>query len=228
MSEIQHEDQILTDNGKQDINQNIEEEIEQLSEKKPEKSKKQRIRSIVCELLLYLCVGISCYLIIPRYIIQRTMVSGPSMESSLQNGDSILVEKLSYRFSQPKRFDTIVFYHFENEDYQNTEDPDAYDFYIKRIIGLPGETVQIVGEDIYINGEILEEDYGKDPITYQGIAAEPITLDDDQYFVLGDNREVSQDSRYEVVGAVSREFIVGKACLRVYPFDKISVLNIVK
>ena len=78
MSETQHEDQILTDNGKQDINQNIEAEIEQLSEKKQEKSKKQQIRSIICELLLYLCVGIACYLIIPRYIIQRTMVSGPS------------------------------------------------------------------------------------------------------------------------------------------------------
>ena len=106
-----------------------------------------------------------------------------------------------------------------NEIYATVREP-SYDFYVKRIIGLPGETVQIVDDTIYINGEPLEENYGKDPIRNPGVAAEPFTLDDDEYFVLGDNREVSQDSRYEEVGNIKRDKIVGKAWLRIYPISK--------
>ena len=166
-----------------------------------------------------------CIFVVPKYVVQRTEVSGPSMENTLHNKDNILVEKLSYRFGDPKRFDIIVFYHFDDPEIRDKEDASCYDFYVKRIIGLPGETVQIVDDTIYINGEPLEEHYGKDPITEPGIADEPFTLDEDEYFVLGDNRKVSQDSRYEAVGNIAREDIVGKAWFRMYPFSKFGFLN---
>ena len=143
--------------------------------------------------------------------IQRTIVDGKSMMNTLKDGENLLAEKVSYRFGEPKRFDVIVFYPYGRDN-------DAY--YIKRVIGLPGETVQIKGSTIYIDGKPLKENYGKDPIDYAGIAEKPIKLGDDEYFVLGDNREISRDSRYEEVGKVKRKNIEGRAVLRIYPFNK--------
>lgn len=131
--------------------------------------------------------------------------------NTLKDGENLLAEKVSYRFGEPKRFDVIVFYPYGRDN-------DAY--YIKRVIGLPGETVQIKGSTIYIDGKPLKENYGKDPIDYAGIAEKPIKLGDDEYFVLGDNREISRDSRYEEVGKVKRKNIEGRAVLRIYPFNK--------
>lgn len=212
--------------------ESAEQEINNVDKEKKPLSK--RILSGGMELMLYVVIALVCIFVIPKYVVQRTEVSGPSMESTLHDKDSILVEKLSYRFGEPKRFDVVIFYHFFDDEFaeagekivHDKKDEDSYDFYVKRIIGLPGETVQIVGETIYINGEPLEENYGKDPITYEGVAEEPIKLGKDEYFVLGDNREVSQDSRYEEVGNVKKELIVGKAWLRVYPFNKIGFLAI--
>ena len=138
------------------------------------------------------------------------------MESTLHNKENLLVEKVSYRFKDPDRFDVIVFYPYGRE---------SDDYYIKRVIGLPGETVQIKGDTIYINGEEIKENYGKDPMVYAGIAEEPLKLADDEFFVLGDNREVSEDSRYEEVGPVKRENIEGKAILRIYPFSEFGIFE---
>lgn len=218
-----------TDSTKKQVPE--EKEITEEGEKPKKKPLGKRILSGGLELLLYVMIAVVCIFVVPRYVVQRTQVSGPSMESTLQDKDNILVEKLSYRFGDPQRFDIIVFYHFYDEDYRDKDDEDCYDFYVKRIIGLPGEKVQIVPNEeddkctIYINDEPLEEYYGKDPITYQGVASEPIVLDEGEYFVLGDNRAVSQDSRYEEVGNIKREDIVGKAWLRIYPFSKFGFLN---
>lgn len=195
------------------------------SKSKEKKPLKKRIISALLEISLYVVIAVVCIFVVPKYVVQRTEVSGPSMENTLHNKDNILVEKISYRFGDPKRFDIIVFYHFDDPEIRDKEDASCYDFYVKRIIGLPGETVQIVDDTIYINGEPLEEHYGKDPITESGIADEPFTLDEDEYFVLGDNRKVSQDSRYEAVGNIAREDIVGKAWFRMYPFSKFGFLN---
>ena len=137
------------------------------------------------------------------------------MNDTLQDGDNLILEKISYRFHDPERFDIIVFRFAHSK---NT-------YYIKRIIGLPGETVQIVGDDIYINGELLEEDYGKEPMQDAGRAAQPITLGEDEYFVLGDNRNNSSDSRSASVGNVERSQIVGRAWLRIWPLNKIGFIN---
>ena len=178
---------------------------------------KQKKFSIVKEILFYAILILLCVKIIPDYVLQRTVVDGSSMEETLQDEDQLLVEKISYRFDKLQRFDIIAFYP-EGRDVQD-------EYYIKRIIGLPGETVQIIDRDIYINGEVLEESYGKDPIVDAGIAADPIELGKDEYFVLGDNRSISKDSRSPAVGVVKRENIGGRAILRIWPFDEFGTLD---
>lgn len=188
-----------------------ENEIESTKEKISEANKKSKTKAIVLEIIMYVCLFAVCAFVVPNYVIQRARVSGPSMENTLLDKDNVLIDKISYRFHEPERFDVVVFYPYEDVE---------CDHFVKRIIGLPGETIQIKGDDIYINGDKLEEDYGKDPISYQGIATEPITLGEDEYFVLGDNREVSFDSRYEEIGPIHRSVIDGRAILRIWPLDK--------
>lgn len=165
---------------------------------------------------LYLLVILCAVYLLIHYVGQRTQVQGSSMEPMLTNGDNLIVDKISYRFRDPERFDIIVF-PFQYED--NV-------FYIKRIIGLPGETVRIDDEgNIYINGEILEEHYGKEVIQNPGRAREEITLSDDEYFVMGDNRNNSSDSRDPSVAEVRREDIVGRAWLRIWPFKEFGFIK---
>ena len=185
-----------------------------VTENKP--TNKRKPLSIIIEILMYAFVIYACIYLIPTYVIQRTIVDGPSMENTLHNGESLLVEKISYKYEILNRFDIIVFYPYGRK---------TDEYYVKRIIGLPGETVQIIGSDIYINGELLEENYGKDPISYAGWVKDPCTLGEDEYFVLGDNREVSFDSRYEEVGLVSRENIGGRAIFRIWPLNKFGVID---
>ena len=138
-------------------------------------------RSILGELLswlIYIVIVVILSLGIITFIGQRTKVSGHSMETTLSDRDNLIVDKISYRFRDPERFEIIVF-PFQYEEHT---------YYIKRIIGLPGETVQVIDGYVYINGEMLDENYGLEVMDDPGIAAEPITLGEDEYFVLGDNR----------------------------------------
>ena len=146
----------------------------------------------------------------------RSRVSGSSMETTLSDGDNLIVDKLSYRFKEPKRFDIIVF------PYKH----EANTYYIKRIIGLPGETVQVIDGYVYIDGEFLESDiYGAEVMQSADMAAEPILLGEDEYFVLGDNRNHSSDSRDPSVGVLNREDLIGRAWVRIYPFQKMGVIR---
>ncbi|MCD8336933.1 MAG: signal peptidase I [Lachnospiraceae bacterium] len=166
--------------------------------------------------ILYIGFVILATWLILHFVGQRTVVDGRSMNDTLQDGDNLIVEKLSYRFGNPQRFDIIVFKPYEDSD----------ELYIKRIIGLPEETVRIDQDgNIYIDGELLEEDYGKETIENPGRASEEITLGEDEYFVLGDNRNNSTDSRTERVGNVSRDSIVGKAWLRIWPLGSFGFLT---
>lgn len=181
----------------------------------PEKNKKYAWVKEVLSTVIYLAAVTIAALLIVKYVGQRTQVIGPSMESTLTNGDNLIVDKISYRFKDPKRFDIIVF------PFQYKENT----YYIKRIIGLPGETVQVVDGQILINGEVLEESYGKEVMQSSGIAADPIQLGDNEYFVLGDNRNNSSDSRDPSVGIIKRENIIGRAFVRIWPLNKIGVLK---
>ncbi len=187
---------------------------EDLNDKEPKK--KRKLVGILTEIIFYIVLIYVCAFIVPNYVIQRTIVDGPSMENSLHDGENVLVEKFLYKTKGLERFDIVVFYPYGREH---------SDYYVKRVIGLPGETVQIIENDIYINGELLEENYGKDEITDAGIAKEPITLSDDQIFVLGDNRAVSMDSRAEEVGPVSLENIGGRVVLRILPLSKFGTVD---
>lgn len=159
---------------------------------------------------IYILVVLVLTLLVVRYVGQRTVVMGHSMEPTLSDQDNLLVDKLSYRLHDPKRFDVVVFpYLYADKTY-----------FIKRIIGLPGETVRIDDTgSIYINDELLMEAYGKEVIEDPGLARDGITLGADEYFVLGDNRNDSSDSRFVSVGNIKGSQIIGKAFLRIYPFS---------
>lgn len=183
-------------------------------EKSP-RDKSDMVKETLSFILYIAIVFLVTYLVI-HYVGQRTQVSGTSMEYTLSDGDNLIVDKISYRFHDPERFDIMVF------PFQYKEDT----YYIKRIIGLPGETVQIDDEgNIYIDGEVLEESYGREIILDPGEAASPIELGEGEYFVLGDNRNASSDSRDPSVGKIRREDIIGRAWLRLYPFDRIGFIK---
>ena len=142
------------------------------------------------------------------YFGQKVSTVGDSMKPVLQNGDVVLVNRVVYNASRPKRGDIIVFKPKGNENSH---------YYIKRIIGLPGETVEIIENHVYINGEKLKEDYKTTDINDVGIVSEKMQLASDEYFVLGDDRENSEDSRNADVGNVKRSYIYGKAWFVVSP-----------
>ncbi len=169
--------------------------------------------------VISLAVAWVAVMFLVTYVGTLCTVDGSSMENTLHDGDRLWADKLTYRFSDPQRFDIIIF-------------PPQYDSdskYIKRIIGLPGETISIDEEgNIYIDGEILTEDYGKEVIRAENrgsLANGEITLGEDQYFVMGDNRNESLDSRYEIVGTVSRSDIFGKAVFRIWPLSGFGFLD---
>ena len=176
---------------------------------------KKVLKEILSTSLYILFVLCAVYLVI-HFVGQRTQVQGSSMEPKLSSEDNLIVDKISYRFHDPERFDIVVF-------------PFRYEeniFYIKRVIGLPGETIRIDEKgNILINGEILEESYGKEVIQSPGRAYEDIVLADDEYFLMGDNRNNSTDSRDPSVGNVRRDEIVGRAWLRIWPLDQVGFIE---
>ena len=177
------------------------------------------MKKVLKELLdtsIYLLVVLVLTYLVITFIGQRTEVSGSSMETTLSDHDNLIVDKITYRFSDPKRFDIIVFPFRYKED----------TYYIKRIIGMPGETVQIDQDgNIYIDNELLEESYGMETIDSPGLAYDPITLGENEYFVMGDNRNNSSDSRDPSVGNIKRSEIIGRAWIRIWPFSKFGILK---
>ena len=181
-----------------------------------EAARRRTIREIIIWVVELAAVILLSYVIVAFGLVRISMI-GESMSPTLADGNSIIVNKMVYRFSSPKRFDVVVFK-------QNGSEHSYYN--IKRVIALPGETVQIKDGEIYINGEKLEEEYDFDAISNGGLANEAITLDSKEYFVLGDNRNASEDSRYANIGLIIKDDIVGKAWIRVNPFNFVSKINI--
>ena len=138
--------------------------------------------------------------------VKKANVYGNSMAPFLNEGDCVLVNRVSYLIGKPKRFDVVVF------RYRNSERT-----YIKRIVGLPGETIQIVNGVVMVNGENLEEPTERDLILESGRAVNPVLLGNNEYFLLGDNRNNSSDSRNTDIGNVKKSELIGRVCLR-FPF----------
>lgn len=134
----------------------------------------------------------------------RTGISGDSMEEGIPASSQVLINKLIYMVSKPARGDVIVFLPYGNT---NTH------YYTKRVVALPGETIQIVDGRLMVDGMYIESQDSYDYMVDPGIIANPIKLSDDEYFVLGDNRNSSEDSRSGNIGPVSRDNIIGKAWL---------------
>ena len=146
----------------------------------------------------------------------RISVVGPSMSPTLENGEKILVNRLVYKIFSPKQNDLIVFLPNGNEKSH---------YYIKRVIAMPGDKVQVKEGMIYINGEPFEEKVEVPAIENALLAEEELTVGEDEYFVLGDNRNNSEDSRYASIGNVKKEYIVGKAWCVVWPWDRFALLK---
>jgi signal peptidase I len=165
--------------------------------------------------VIYIAILIVLTILINTFVGQRTHVIGSSMEPTLSNNDNLIVDKISYRFRDPSRFDIVVFPFYEEESI----------FYIKRIVGLPGETVQIIDGHIYINGVLLAESFGEEDIINPGIARYPVSLGEGEFFLLGDNRNHSADSRDESVGVRHQDDFTGRAWIRIWPFSDFGFLS---
>lgn len=159
---------------------------------------------------IVVAITLACYVV---YAFGGRMeVNGSSMKPLLNSGDVVLINRLSYDLGTPKRFDVAVFSRGDSG------------LNMKRIIGLPGETVQIKDNHVYINGEVLKAEGGLSLATIAGAAEYPIELGQDEYFLLGDNRESSEDSRFAGIGNVKRDQLVGKAWLKITPLSEFGLI----
>jgi signal peptidase I len=159
------------------------------------------VETVALTILIFLAI---------HFTVQNYQISGPSMQNTLHNNQFVLVNKVAYLFHSPERGDVIVLH----EPDQPTRD------LIKRIIGLPGDTIKLDGSNVWVNGTELNEPY----ITQKyNPGANTLTVPANQYFVMGDNRPVSEDSRY--FGFVPKDYIVGKAILVYWPLNQWQMLN---
>jgi signal peptidase I, bacterial type len=170
------------------------------------------LRRIVKWIVDIVVVAILAVFVVKNITIS-TVMEGNSMAPVLLTEDSILINGIKYLFFEPQRHDIIAFKQGEPSK-----------IYIKRIVGLPGETVQILNNNLYINGELLEFDLYT-TISPEGIASQKVTLGVDEYFVLGDNPKGSEDSRFESVGNIKKRNIVGEVWFRTAPFDELGFID---
>ena len=181
------------------------------------RKKKRKVSSFSLKVLktgfLFLIVLICVYLLV-NYVFRRTVVHNVSMQDTLYDGDNIIMDELSYNISDPKRFDVICFKSYKEKE-----------LLIKRVIGLPGETIQIKDGVIFINDKEIKDRSGLNEIEEAGLAKEPVTLSNDEYFVIGDNRKESIDSRSNEVGNVRRKDILGKASFIFWPFNRVGIIK---
>lgn len=175
--------------------------------------------SFMFELIKIIVISLAIIIPVRYYLIQPFYVKGASMEPNFYDHEYLIIDEITYRFKDARRGDIVVFKYPRNPQ----------EYYIKRIIGLPGEKVQIKDGDVYIfnneypEGVILNEYYLEDGIQTYSMNEGVEELADDEYFVLGDNRHSSKDSRS--FGPVKESFLVGKVLLRGWPFSRIGLFN---
>ena len=172
------------------------------------------VKTIV-DIIVIICIAF----LTVTFFFDNTTITGHSMNDTLNHTDVMLVNKAVFKFRNPDRYDIVVF---------EPNIGNVSDYYIKRIIGLPGETVQIIDGKVYIDGKVLEDDVIKMEIYNAGNAAEPITLGYNEYFVLGDNRNNSDDSRFSNVGLVKSDSIIGMPWFVIYPFEDFGGIDAVE
>ena len=181
-----------------------------------EETKKERRIQILKECLYFLIAAAAVILLawlIVRFALKKASMIGSAMESTLYNGQDVIVNKTSYFLLRPKRGAVIAFYPEEEEEYTGEDTAAQRDstICIRRVVGLPGEKVQIKDGTVYINGQPLKEEYDFDEIQSAGRANEEIVLGEDEYFVLSDKRSDLDDSRSVTFTPVKKKNIIGKA-----------------
>lgn len=168
------------------------------------------IKEFLSDTIKYI-IFIVVILVIAVYVVGLQQIVGPSMTPTLRNGDIVILDKLSYRFSEIKRDDIVALYYADTK------------FLVKRVVGLPGETVEFKDNKLYINGKYYEEKYLGDDIVTDNFSLEELnytTIPDDMYLVLGDNRGDSMDSRDSDVGLVPKKDIYGKVRFKIWPINE--------
>ncbi|HAH04303.1 TPA: signal peptidase I [Candidatus Komeilibacteria bacterium] len=179
------------------------------SDHDPISSAVKRFGVLMFETIKVILISMAIILPIRYFLIQPFIVEGASMEPTFESNEYLIVDELSYRFTEPTRGDVVVF------RYQK----DPRQFFIKRVVGLPGDKIEINDGTVYVNGNRLAEGY-LDKMRLADSSLPEVTLTEDQYFLMGDNRANSLDSR--IFGPVDRSYIVGKVWFRTWPFDRFS------
>ena len=166
--------------------------------------------------IFQIAVTLALAAVVAIFFFQSITMEESSMEPTLQTGERFFINKLVYKFTSPDRGDIIAF---------TKDGSDDAPIHIKRIIGLPGETIEIRDGVIYIDGQVYQEDEDLPQITNPGLAEDGVSLDNDEYFVLGDNRNNSEDSRYVDIGVIESSRIEGKLWMVTAPFEKFGLLR---
>ena len=175
--------------------------------------------SYVFELIKVVLISLAIIIPIRYYLIQPFYVKGASMEPNFYDREYLIIDEISYRFHEPARGDIVVFRYPR----------DLEEYFIKRVIGLPGEKVRIKDGAVYVynqahpDGFKLEEEYLLTGALTYGLSGDVVALGDSDYYVLGDNRNASKDSRS--FGPVDKKFITGRVLLRGWPFNKVGVFS---
>ena len=194
---------------KEDLKQEFSEEAQKI-EKKEKKSMPFWMQLVLLVVMV----------VILRNVMGTVLVKGSSMEPNFNHGDFVFVNKLSTSIGSPDYGDVVICKLDEGSGYENI---------IKRVIGLPGDEIEIVENgdvyDLYVNGEYIEEDFLGEPMMTCGNIEYPFEVPENSYFVMGDNRNESLDSRRESVGAIHKSDLMGKVVLRLYPFSDFGLID---
>ncbi|MBR4935205.1 MAG: signal peptidase I [Anaerotignum sp.] len=198
----------------EEMKQEILEESQKVSDKKKEKKSTPLWMQVVMMVVL---------VVVLRNVMGTVLVKGSSMEPNFNHGDLVFINKLSTSIGSPDYGDVVICKLDEGSGYENI---------IKRVIGLPGDEIDIVENeddedvyDLYVNGEYIEEDFLGEPMMTDGNIEYPFEVPEDSYFVMGDNRNESLDSRRESVGAIHKDDLMGKVVLRLYPFGDFGLID---
>ena len=198
-----------------------QEVLEEAAEKEQtagRKKKEKKSMPIALQLVLLVVM-----IVVLRNVMGTVLVKGSSMEPNFNHGDLVFINKLSTSVGSPDYGDVVICKLDEGTGYENI---------IKRVIGLPGDEIDIVENeddedvyDLYVNGEYIEEDFLGEPMMTDGNIEYPFEVPENSYFVMGDNRNESLDSRRESVGAIHKDDLMGKVVLRLYPFSDFGLID---
>jgi signal peptidase I len=186
-----------------------------LQDQQPEKQPQQKVENPVVEIIKTIALSGILAFGIRSFVAEARYIPSGSMLPTLQINDRLIVDKISYDFRNPKRGDIVVFSPTDTLKKQNFKDA-----FIKRVIGLPGETVEVKDGLVYVNGQPLQEKYVEDQPNYR---FGPFTVPPNEYLVLGDNRNNSYDSHYW--GSVPRQNIIGRAVVRFWPLNRVGEIH---